>query len=118
MRYSGISNRLYVEGGCASMADLVAFRTEDTGILIGPIYHFDPVKVSPVDIIQCRAASATCKKGIARTLSYSTHLINQQSGTSIFLIPHHTIYTVYGHGLGASLAKDWVHKCVVSLRGT
>lgn len=44
MRYARTSNRLYVEDGCASVADLVAFRTTDRGIAEGPIYHFDPVK--------------------------------------------------------------------------
>lgn len=58
MRFSAHSNRLYVEGGCASMADLVAFRTTAKGVLEGPIYHFDPVRMYPVDTVKVRAARA------------------------------------------------------------
>lgn len=61
MRFSNNSNRLYVEDGCATMADLMAFRTTALGIVEGPIYYFDPVNCFPVDAIQYPDAKALNK---------------------------------------------------------
>lgn len=37
------SNRLYINDGCATMADIYEFRSDNLGAK-GPLYHFDQVK--------------------------------------------------------------------------
>lgn len=41
--YASSSNRLYVDYGCVTIADLLAYRSDGNGNQKGPIWHFDPV---------------------------------------------------------------------------
>eukprot|EP00904_Undaria_pinnatifida_P001002 jgi/Undpi1/10902/HiC_scaffold_3.g01428.m1 len=42
LSYASSSNRIYVDGGCATIADLMDYRTGVKGNHKGPIWYFDP----------------------------------------------------------------------------
>lgn len=44
LSWSATSNRIYVNGGCATISDLLNYRLDGNGKQKGPIWHFDDVR--------------------------------------------------------------------------